>query len=131
MRSDRPKFASNSRVKGTPEEKQAAVHGAISASARIRSTRRTKPSPFNLRANLERHRIDITVHKALLDTFEQCWETAQAYRRLVASELEPLADASPAAVIDGGGSVPTQRLGVETKTVQPSVSAHGKPVTET
>lgn len=31
MRSDRPKFAANSRVKGTPEENKAAVHGAISS----------------------------------------------------------------------------------------------------
>ena len=30
MRSDRPKFASNSRVKGTPEENKAVVHGSIS-----------------------------------------------------------------------------------------------------
>ena len=31
MRSDRPKFASNSRVQGTPEENRAAVHGSISS----------------------------------------------------------------------------------------------------
>ena len=31
MRSDRPKFASNSRVQGTPDENKAAVHGAISS----------------------------------------------------------------------------------------------------
>jgi hypothetical protein len=31
MRSDRPKFASKSRVKGTPEENKAAVHGSISS----------------------------------------------------------------------------------------------------
>jgi hypothetical protein len=30
MRSDRPEFASNSRVKGTPEENKAVVHGSIS-----------------------------------------------------------------------------------------------------
>jgi hypothetical protein len=31
MRSDRPKFASNSRVQGTPEENKAAVQGSISS----------------------------------------------------------------------------------------------------
>ena len=31
MRSDRPKFASNNRVKGTPEENRAAVHGSIAS----------------------------------------------------------------------------------------------------
>jgi len=31
MRSDRPKFASNSRLKGTPEENRAAVHGSIAS----------------------------------------------------------------------------------------------------
>jgi Lipocalin-like domain len=31
MRSDRPKFASNSRVKGTPEENKAVVHGSVSS----------------------------------------------------------------------------------------------------
>jgi hypothetical protein len=31
MRSDRPKFASNSRVQGTPEENKAAVHGSIAS----------------------------------------------------------------------------------------------------
>jgi hypothetical protein len=31
MRSDRPKFSSNSRVKGTPEENKAAVHGSIAS----------------------------------------------------------------------------------------------------
>ena len=30
LRSDRPKFASNSRLKGTPEENKAAVHGNVS-----------------------------------------------------------------------------------------------------
>jgi lipocalin-like protein len=31
MRSDRPKFAANSRAKGTPEENKAAVQGAVSS----------------------------------------------------------------------------------------------------
>ena len=31
MRSDRPKFASNNRLQGTPEENKAGVHGTISS----------------------------------------------------------------------------------------------------
>ncbi|MGA7528663.1 MAG: lipocalin-like domain-containing protein, partial [Pseudolabrys sp.] len=31
MRSDRPKFAANSRVQGTPDENKAAVHGGVAS----------------------------------------------------------------------------------------------------
>lgn len=36
MRADRPKFASNNRQTGTPDENKAAIQGNISASARTR-----------------------------------------------------------------------------------------------
>ena len=34
MRSDRPKFAANSRVQGTPDENKAAVHGGVASFGR-------------------------------------------------------------------------------------------------
>ena len=44
VRSDLPKFGSNNRAQGTPEENKAVVQGTSSPSAPIRLTNRKKPT---------------------------------------------------------------------------------------
>ena len=52
MRPDLPKFASNSRTQGTPDEYKAVVNGreALRPSAHARSMKQTRPSLFDMTA---------------------------------------------------------------------------------